>query len=178
MNCKNCNHKNIISASYCVNCGAPFTKEEKENAYNKTIYGKIEKLEELKGYITLEAITGHPVFRIAIIVLILIVGLLVGRPHGNNMAIMENEAYTVSQNEENGEFYLLTKQEEVGVSLYLPQEAESITVLTPEGETEIIEVGDSIVLATNYEEPYTIGADYGKKTESINVYVFLSEALQ
>ena len=178
MNCKNCNHKNITKASYCVNCGAPFTEEEREAAYGKTVYGCIEKIEELKGYASLEAITGHPVFRIAVIVLILVVGLLFGRPHGNNMVILESDAYTVSQNEENGEFYLLTKQEEVGVSLYLSKEAEYITILSPEGETTTIAEGEEIVLAANYETPYTIGADYGKKTESINVYVFLTEAPQ
>ena len=178
MICKKCNAKNITTASYCCNCGAPFTEQEKETAYNNTIYGKIEKLEELKGYITLEVITSHPVFRVAVIILILVVGFLFGRPHGNNMAILESESYTVSQNTENGEFYLLTAEEEIGVSLYLPKEYETLTLTMPDGQTDTIEDGEQLTLKADYESPYIIEADYGKKTESINVYVFLTQPPQ
>ncbi len=175
MICKNCNHKNITKALYCSNCSAPFSEEERKQAYDKTIYGKISKLEELKGYITLETVTSHPVFRIAVLVIILIVGILVGRPHGNNMAILESEEYSVSQNTENKDFYLLTEKDEIGVGLYLPKKSEKITLEKTDGTTAepkvTISQDEEIVLKADEESYYIISADYGSSTETIKVYV-------
>ena len=70
MICQQCGKKNITKAQYCGSCGTAFSEEQRKKAYNRTIFGVIEKVEELKGYATLEAVTGHPVFRIAVLVLI------------------------------------------------------------------------------------------------------------
>ena len=93
MICKNCHTENITKAKFCQHCGSAFTDEQREEAYDRTIFGMIDKLEKWKGYITLEAITGHPVFKTLILVAILIWGLLLGRTNGNQMLILENEAY-------------------------------------------------------------------------------------
>ena len=97
MICKNCHTENITKAKFCQHCGSAFTDEQREEAYDRTISGMIDKLEKWKGYITLEAITGHPVFKTLILVAILIWGLLLGRTNGNQMLILESEAYRVRE---------------------------------------------------------------------------------
>ena len=179
MICKNCNHKNITKANFCANCSNPFTEEEREQAYKKTIYGKISILEELKEYVTLEKITTHPAFRIAVLVIIIVVGILFGRPHGNKMAILESKDYSVSQNTENKDFYLLTEKSEIGVGLYLPKKAEEITLEKTDGTTAepkvTISQDDEIVLKADEESYYIISADYGSSKETIKVYVLSEE---
>ena len=172
MICNTCKHNNITKAMYCENCGAAFSDKEREQAYNKTIYGRIDKFEQFKGYVTLEAITSHPVFRIIVLVLILAVGLLVGRPHGNAMTILKNDAYTVAQNSQTGEYYLLTQDEQVAVDLYLPKKAEQLTVRqdddTATTRTLDLTTDEALVLTANAQAAYVLEADYG---ESITVYV-------
>ena len=46
MFCKKCNTENLMKAEYCQACGNQFTPEEKNAAYEKTIFGKFEKLEK------------------------------------------------------------------------------------------------------------------------------------
>ena len=46
MLCKKCNTENLLKADYCQSCGNIFTQEEKDAAYEKTIFGKYEKVEE------------------------------------------------------------------------------------------------------------------------------------
>ena len=47
MICKNCNTENIIKAKFCQHCGSAFTDEQREEAYDRTIFGMIDKLEGL-----------------------------------------------------------------------------------------------------------------------------------
>jgi hypothetical protein len=46
MKCSKCGNENIIKACYCSGCANEFSEKERKDAYNKTIYGKIEKLEK------------------------------------------------------------------------------------------------------------------------------------
>ncbi|MBP3936738.1 MAG: zinc ribbon domain-containing protein [Clostridia bacterium] len=171
MICKQCQHQNIVSAQYCERCGAPFTEEERQAAYDATVYGKIDKWEERKSVVTLEKFTSHPIFRIAVLAVILVVGLLLGRPHGNEMTVLEGDGYTVSQHTETGDLYLLTAQEEVSVELYLPQKAEAITLIAPDGETKDVDIEKGITLPVA-EQAYTFTADYGNGQETLTVFVW------
>ena len=49
MICKNCNHKNITTALYCSNCSAPFSEEERKQAYDKTIYLVLDSVSNQLG---------------------------------------------------------------------------------------------------------------------------------
>lgn len=175
MICKNCKTKNITKAQYCRNCGCAFTDEQRQAAYDRTIYGKIDKLEKWKGYLTLEVITGHPVFKTVVLVAILLWGIFLGRSNGNQMLILESESYRVQQNVTTGEYYVLTQQDSVSLALYLPRKAETV-------QLQAI-VKDAVVQEQNFtaeEQPslecgaaeyYYITADYGDSTERITVYV-------
>lgn len=175
MICKNCQTKNITKAKYCQHCGAAFTDEQRQEAYDRTIFGKIDKLEKWKGYITLDFITGNPIFKTVVLVAILIWGFYLGRTNGERMLILESDTYQVQQHVTTGEYYVLTEQDSVSVSLYLPRQAESL---------QLQAVVDGAVVQeqsfTTQEQPrlecgaaeyYYICANYGNKTERITVYV-------
>ena len=175
MICNQCGKDNITRAKYCIGCGAEFPEEQREQAYNKTVFGKIEKLEKLKGFVTLEAVTGHPVFRVAVLVLILVAGILLGRPHGNYLTILESEAYQVQQETQSGEYYVLTESDSLVLELYFPRKVEAVTVRQYRGEALVSEqdfsADEAIQVEKSHERRYVVQADYGEDTESIILYV-------
>lgn len=175
MICKNCHTENIIKAKFCQHCGSAFTDEQREEAYDRTIFGMIDKLEKWKGYITLEAITGHPVFKTLILVAILIWGLLLGRTNGNQMLILESEAYRVEQHATTGEYYVLTPQDSVSVSLYLPRKVDTVKLQAivddQVAQEQSFTAEEQPLLESGVAEYYYIIADYGDSTEQITVYL-------
>lgn len=175
MICEQCGKDNITRAKYCNGCGAEFPEKQREQAYNKTIFGKIEKLEKLKGFVTLEAITGHPVFRVAVLVLILVAGILLGRPHGNRLTILESDAYQVQQEIQTGDYYVLTDSDSLVLELYFPRKVEAVTVGQYRGEQLVSErrfsAEEAITVEKSHERSYVVEADYGDGTESIILYV-------
>jgi len=179
MNCLKCGETNVTKAQFCKKCGREFSDEERDEAYEKTVYGKIEKLEKLQSYISLEAITTHPIFRIAVLLLILIWGLYVGRPNGHEMTILRSDSYQVSQNETNEDYYVLTRQNTVTLRMYFPQEPKTIRLQTyqNDGVLEELEftVDDLIRVERDPDVSYRIEADYGSKTEAIRLYVLTED---
>ena len=175
MICKNCQTKNITKAQFCRHCGSAFTEEERQQAYDRTIFGRIKTLEKWKGYITLEAITGHPVFKTVVLVAILVWGIFLGRSNGNKMLILENEAYQVQQHATTGAYYILTEQDSVSLSLYLPRKAETVNLqaIADGAVTREQSFGaeEQPQLESGAAEYYYITADYGRKTEQIKVYL-------
>lgn len=177
MICNECQTKNITKAQFCSHCGNAFTDVERQQAYDKTIFGILDKLEEWKGYATLEFITGHPIFKTAVLVLILLWGLWLGRTNGNDMIILEGDTYRVQQNTENGDFYILTEDNQIPLNLYLPQQAQALQLQMVENDAVIYEtsftVEDEIHLDSTDQAHYLITANYGSYSEQITIYVIL-----
>ncbi len=175
MICKNCQTNNITKAQFCRHCGSAFSDDQRQEAYDRTIFGKIDKLEKWKGYITLDAITGHPIFKTVVLVAILIWGLLLGRANGNQMLIMESESYRVQQHTTTGAYYVLTDQDSVSVSLYLPKQANSLRLqAVVDGQViqdQTFAAEEQPQLECGAAEYYYITADYDDGTERITVYV-------
>lgn len=175
MICKNCQTKNITKAQFCHNCGSAFTDEQRQKAYDRTIFGKIDKLEKWKGYITLDVITGHPIFKTVVLVAILLWGLFLGRTNGDQMLILESQTYQVQQNATTGEYYVLTSQDSVSVSLYLPRQAETVQLQAiVDGnvtQEQSFAADEQPRLECGVAEYYYITADYGDSTEQIKVYL-------
>ena len=175
MICRNCRKRNIIKAQFCRNCGSAFTDAERQKAYDGTIFGKIDKLEKWKGYITLDPIIGHPIFKTAVLVLILIWGLLLGRTNGDKMLILESEAYRVQQHTTTGTYYILTEEDSVSVSLYLPRQADTVQLQAiVDGQViqeQSFTAEEQPRLECGAVEYYYIPANYGDDTERITVYL-------
>lgn len=175
MICKNCQRKNITKAQFCRHCGSAFTDAQRQEAYDRTVFGKIDKLEKWKGYITLDFITGHPIFKTVVLVAILIWGLFLGRANGNQMLIQESEAYRVQQHATTGAYYVLTEQDSVSVSLYLPRKAEKLQLQAivdgKVAQEQSFTAEEQPSLECGAAEYYYITADYGDRTEQITVYL-------
>ena len=139
MYCKKCWQRNIIKAEYCRGCGEPFTDEQREAAYNKTVFGWIDKFLELKAWTTLDPITGSKWFRIAVLAGIALYALAVLLVNGTHMRIMNSPDYDVQLNTSTGIYTLETETPTVALRLYLPQKVESYDVLTVTTDGQLLE---------------------------------------
>ncbi|MCR5372537.1 MAG: zinc ribbon domain-containing protein [Solobacterium sp.] len=151
MICSKCGTNNLIKADYCSSCGHAFTEQEKAGAYRETIYGKLDRLEEAQSWLTLKKITGNLFFRIAVLALIALAGILSHTNQGTKMKLLESEEYAIDWNRERNEYYLYSDLDEIRLKLYLPGTPEvlSVTALDDEGNemhTETYSVGEEPVL--------------------------------
>ena len=108
LKCPKCNTKNIVKASYCKECNYEFTEEEQDAAYKKTIFGKLEKIEEWYNHLTLSTITDHIAFKIISILIVLGVGIFYFFTRGIDTKILNRNYYDVYYNEKESEYYLVT----------------------------------------------------------------------
>ena len=128
MICKACGKENPLRADYCHACGHPFSKEEQQEAYDATVYGKIDKVREAKEWITLDKITSHPVFRVLVIAGIILLGWFSHSNQGSVMKLLESDEYTIAYNETLKEYYLYSDLDSVHVQLYLPGKPKGIRI--------------------------------------------------
>lgn len=164
MVCKYCGNPNQTKANYCRFCGKPFTDRDRQEAYDKTIFGMLDKLEDIKSWLDLSKITGNRIFRAAVLMVLLALVLVnIGR-NGSHLAIQKSEDYTVAYNQEADEYYVLTEKEEISLNTYLPKTADTITVCAFENgvQTACIQEtpGTEINLARTASGYYTLRADY------------------
>ena len=176
MICQNCGTENITSAHYCKSCGSKFTDEERQEAYDKTIYGKLDMLGEAKSIVTLGKITGNTVVRIIVLAAILLYGLFLVYQNGSRFAIRQSDAYDVAYNSELDEYYIGTDSDSFTLLLYLPRSTKTIGVTRFDAQNRGVgaayyEPDDDIILTKEDGFYYHIAADYGGKTERITVYI-------
>lgn len=100
MQCRKCGNENIGSANYCRSCGQPFSEEERKAAYDKTIFGKLDKLEDLKGWLDFSKITGNRIVRAAFLICLLALVVFNVSRNGTHLAIGSSEDYTVAYHQE------------------------------------------------------------------------------
>ncbi len=182
MKCKKCNQNNIVSASYCQNCGNPFTPEEKKQARSKTFVGRLEKIENVYKICTLKTVTDNLLFKIGSIFIILLVGIGVWIQNGSHIKILEDKNYQIQYNTKNKEYYLLVEKEQTNLKLYIPNSLKKLKVNHYNQEDELTEtkeykVKDSIVLkSSSSNEYYIISSNQDKKKkEGLKIYVFKKE---
>ena len=181
MKCSNCGKENLLSAKYCAGCGSPFTDEERQAAYDKTFYGKLDKIKEAKSWISLNKITSNIVFRILFLAAIIALGILGGNNRGTEMTVLESSQYRVYYNEDTRDYFLATDMDSVSVELYLPGKPEGLTVMTLNSESEMIaedsyNIGDRIVLPRDPDKMYIIEGDYEDTTREIRMMIVPTDA--
>lgn len=130
MKCKNCKTENILKADYCKACGNQFTEKEKKKAYNRTVFGLIDNILNLKSYITFDFITGNKWFKAVSLLVLVLYSFLVFKINGNQMRILDSRDYDVEYNKTTKEYYLVTDETEIGLELYIPEKVEKITLVT------------------------------------------------
>lgn len=128
MKCIKCQSKNINKANYCKNCGYHFSKEEQEAAKKRTLVGKIERLEKIYKTCTLQLITGNIIFKIVSLLLVLFIGIYFLFHYDNKVTILENANYQIQYNTKLDEYYLLVKDDETNLNLFIPNKIDNLEV--------------------------------------------------
>lgn len=180
MKCSKCRCNNIVKANYCKSCKHKFSEEEKERAYSKTIFGKIEFIEKWYSRLTLQAVTGHIAFKVGSILLILFIGLYTLFTMGITTKILDSKDYKIYYNKELKEYYLLVDESllQVDVNLYRPNRLKKLNVLHYDANGKLLEKfsdteDKNIVLKTYNEDYYVLESKYAnKKTDKIKVIVY------
>lgn len=182
MKCRKCGTENRTCASYCTNCRYKFTKKEQNNAKTKSLEGIILRIIEVKSKVTsifdFSFITGKLWFKIASIILVLIVGILSCIQNGAHLKILKSDAYQINYNKKLNEYYLAVDQEETKLNLYIPYQGQDIVIkhmdLEKELKSENYQNGSNILLKNNEESDYylIIGKRLDQKKETLKVYIY------
>ena len=180
MKCHKCKSENILKANYCQKCGEKFTEKEKEEAYKKTVFGKIDVLKKIKDIITLDAITGNIIFRIASLLIVLGIGLYFLLTMGINTKILNSKDYQIFYNKESNEYYLLVddNKDSIELNLYRPNRTKEMTIYTydsydKEKNKTIVSKDDKITLNTYQDDYNIIESKYSnEKIDNLKIYVY------
>ncbi len=174
MKCKKCNTENILKADYCKGCGNPFTRQEKDAAYKKTIFGVIDSISDLWSKLKLEHITGSKLFKAASFAGLLLYCMLMLSVNGRQLKILDSAAYDVTYAKDSGRYYLVADTSPVGLNLYLPPKTEQVQVTVVDENNYEIHTGtygrrDSIMLSYMQGYHYVIS----NEKQSIELFVVL-----
>ena len=179
MKCPKCNKKNITKASYCIKCKYEFTEEEQEKAYKKTLFGRLESLEEWYNHLTLSTITDHIAFKILMILIVLGLGLFYYFTRGIDTNILSSDTYEVYYNKDKKEYYLLTEDniDEIQLELYIPNRLKELDI-------EHYDINDKLLESSKYDEEadikfksynsdyYVLKSVYKDKTDNMKFYIY------
>lgn len=122
------NRDNRLKANYCKKCGKAFSDAERKEAYEETIYGKIDKFLDTKGWLTFSKITGNIFVRIIVLLILGFLLLLNIQANGSKLSIRNSNEYSLAYNKETDEYYVLTDQESIQLSVYLPKKTDSCVI--------------------------------------------------
>ena len=177
MKCIKCRTKNITKANYCKSCVYKFSKAEQKAARKKTIIGKIEWLEKAYSTCTLKVITGHIIFKICSLLIILGIGISFWIKNGLDLKLLDSENYEIQYNVNEKEYYLMTNNDKVLLNLYIPNRTEEIVISHYDEKNIKIDEKtykptEEIILETKEKEYYILNINYlHNKKHSFKFYV-------
>ena len=180
MRCNHCGHKNLYKANYCEKCGYKFDESYKTKAYDKTIYGLINKIEDIYSWLSLDKIFGNTYLKIFILLIVLFSTCSKVIENGNDFIIKENDSYKVQYNKIEDKYYIISNEYYINLSLYIPKKTESILVneynidnVMQKSSDYTIE--DSIVLLNEQDKYYVIESIYENSSDALTVYIYWGE---
>jgi len=177
MKCIKCGTKNITKANYCKHCAYKFSKEEQKAARRKTFIGKIEILENAYKVCTLKKFTGHILFKIASLLIVLFIGISYWIKDGLDLKFLDSDDYSIEYNTLEKEYYLMTANDKVLLNLYIPNRTEKIMIMHyDENDNKLEEKKyapkDEIILETKEKEYYVLNINYlHNDKDSFKLYV-------
>ncbi len=164
MICEKCKTENRIKANYCGNCGHPFTDAQRNDAYAKTIYGRFEKLEDLWKTVSLDKITGSAIVKILSLVAVLVYGGWTIYQNGTQFRPLEHESYELQYNQDVNEYYLISQHDDIQLQLYLPKQADEVTVVQLDENNELLStetfyLSEGIIILNQNDVLYQVEAE-------------------
>lgn len=180
MKCNQCGHKNLYKANYCEKCGYKFEEDYKTKAYDKTVYGIINKIEEIYNWLSLDVIFGNTFLKIFLLIIVLFSTGYKIYKDGNDFIIKENESYTVQYNKKQDEYYIVSNEYTINLSLYTPKKTESIIVHeynidNVKQNSLSYTLEDPITLLNEQDKYYIIEAIYENSSDNLTVYIYWGE---
>ncbi len=151
MHCSKCLNHVPYGAKFCPHCGEAIAQKTIDAAYKKTVWGKLQRLEDWYKTIALKKVTESWIFRGAVLLIILGVGIFNVYKNGNELKIMPSETYTVQYNTKLDEYYICTAEKEIALNLYVPQKSGILTVCGYDEDDTVLET--RILTAKQLEEP-------------------------
>lgn len=180
MKCVKCEADLHYGDKFCNTCGEHVAKNAYEEDYKKTIWGKLDKLNDWWETLTLKKFLDNWIVKILILVAILGWGVFDAYTDLTNIKLLESESYKIEYNKKADEYYIKTDEEEINLELYIPRHSEKITVKEFIGEDEINaremlpeEYQKEAVKVKKGEFDYvTVSSVKGEKvTDTVKVYV-------
>ena len=164
MICRECKTENRIKANFCTHCGHPFTDAERDAAYAKTIYGRFEKLEDLWKTVSLDKITGSSIVKVLSLVAVLVLGGYSVLKNGTQFRPLEHDSYELQYNQKVNEYYLISQQDNIQLQLYLPKQADEVTIVQLDENNELLStetfgLSEEIILLNQCDVLYQVEAE-------------------
>ncbi len=180
MTCENCNTQQHYGAKYCNVCGEKIEVESYEAEYKKTIWGKFDRVEDAYHTLLLHKVTGHILFKVLILVIILLLGVFGLYLKYSDIRLLASEQYAIEYNKAAEEYYIRTDLEEVVLSLYIPKAVDTVCLstsqngeLTPVSELSIADYAqEGLVVKKGAQDYLIVEAKRGDKVaDSVKVVV-------
>lgn len=137
MKCKTCESDLHYGDKYCNVCGEKVESGAFEEDYSKTIWGKLDRINDKWEKFTLKKIIDHWITKVIILLLVIGWGVFDAYTDFTNIKFLESDVYTIEYNKTVDEYYIRTNEETVNLNLYIPKHAEKITITEYNGEEAI-----------------------------------------
>lgn len=179
MKCKKCHKKNIDNANFCQKCGNKFSEEEKNAVKKGTLVWYLEWIDKIKSLWKFNFITGHILFKILSVIVVLGIGVYSLLINGNTLKILESDSYKIQYNKELSEYYLLTSSDKAELNLYVPNNLSKIKIQHLNKESQKLSEtkynsSEDIILEGNTAEGdyYLIKDEQNKNPQTLKLYIY------
>lgn len=167
MKCEKCNYELNYGAKFCNNCGEKVPKDAYKEIYDKTVWGYADKFLNWYDTLFLKKITDNIIFKIALLIVILAIGLFNTYSAYSNIRLLKSESYDIEYDKKLGIYYILTQKEQVSIQMYIPKSADTVVVT---GITD----GEKISINELSREEFSEGI-VAKKNEFDSINVSMSK---
>ena len=141
MNCVKCNSELHYGDKFCNKCGEKVEKGIYDEAYKKTIWGKLDKANDVWQTMTLKKFIDHWITKSIILLAVLVWGFFDAYTSLANIQFLESQDYKIEYNKQLDEYYIRTDEEVVDLNLYIPRASERIEITEyKDGEKSIREM--------------------------------------
>lgn len=128
MKCAMCDSDLHYGDQYCNICGEKVPKDTYDADYAKTVWGRIDKMQNKVEKLTLKKFLDNWITKTVILLVILAVGFIDAYTDFTNIKFLNSESYVIEYNKKADEYYIRTDLEEVDLNLYIPKHAEKIAI--------------------------------------------------
>lgn len=185
MKCIKCLTKNIDQANYCKKCGYEFNDKEREIASRWTPVWVLKKIESFssflkEGFKPFKFITDTRTFKILSLLAVLGLGIYSMFQNGRDFSILSSADYTIEHNGSEQEYYLIVKEKETNLNMYVPNYIDEIVLKHYDEKDNILneetyENKENFKIVADLDDYYVLSVKFGDKTDDYKLLVYMQE---